>query len=154
MDTNYFEDELWKCETIENEAKVVLHHIHVSINQTRGSRINFESAGDKGDARKNSKNASQVLRNPKVQEYKKIRQQEILADMGYSAENVARKLIEMGFAEKGDTVYTPQVQLKALDLLQKQLGVQQSKSTIDANVREQVVIVNDLPEDEDGNKAQ
>ena len=44
MDTNYFEDELWKCETIENEAKVVLHHIHVSINQTRGSRINFESA--------------------------------------------------------------------------------------------------------------
>lgn len=110
--------------------------------------------GDKGDARKNSKNASQVLRNPKVQEYKKIRQQEILADMGYSAENVARKLIEMGFAEKGDTVYTPQVQLKALDLLQKQLGVQQSKSTIDANVREQVVIVNDLPEDDDGNKTQ
>ena len=43
--------------------------------------------------------------------------------------------------------------LKALDLLQKQLGVQQSKSTIDANVREQVVIVNDLPEDEDGNKT-
>jgi hypothetical protein len=73
--------------------------------------------------------------------------------MGYSAENVARKLIEMGFADKGDTVYTPQVQLKALDLLQKQLGVQQSKSTIDANVREQVVIVNDLPEDEDGNKT-
>ena len=73
--------------------------------------------------------------------------------MGYSAENVARKLIEMGFAEKGDTVYTPQVQLKVLDLLQKQLGVQQSKSTIDANVREQVVIVNDLPEDEDGNKT-
>ena len=60
----------------------------------------------------------------------------------------------MGFAEKGDTVYTPQVQLEALDLLQKQLGVQQSKSTIDANVREQVVIVNDLLEDEDGNKTQ
>ena len=29
--------------------------------------------GDKGDARKNSKNASQVLRNRRVQEYKKIR---------------------------------------------------------------------------------
>jgi hypothetical protein len=29
--------------------------------------------GDKGDFRKNSKNASQVLRNPRVQEYKKIR---------------------------------------------------------------------------------
>lgn len=43
MDTNYFEDELWKCETIENEAKVVLHNMHVSINQTRAARINFDS---------------------------------------------------------------------------------------------------------------
>lgn len=43
MDTNYFEDELWKCETIENEARAVLHHIHVSINQTRAARINFDS---------------------------------------------------------------------------------------------------------------
>lgn len=43
MDTNYFEDELWKCETIENEAKVVLHNMHVSINQTRAARINFGS---------------------------------------------------------------------------------------------------------------
>lgn len=44
MDTNYFEDELWKCETIEIEARAVLHNMHVSMNQTRGSRINFESA--------------------------------------------------------------------------------------------------------------
>lgn len=43
MDTNYFEDELWKCETIENEAKAVLHNMHVSINQTRAARINFDS---------------------------------------------------------------------------------------------------------------
>jgi hypothetical protein len=42
MDTNYFEDELWKFESIENEANEVLHHMHVSMNQTRGSRINFE----------------------------------------------------------------------------------------------------------------
>lgn len=109
--------------------------------------------GDKGEPIKNSKNASQVLRNPKVQEYKRIREQEILESLGFGAENVARKLIEMGFAEKGDTVYTPQVQLKALDLLQKQLGVQSSKSTIEANVKEQVVIVNDLPEDADGNQT-
>ena len=44
MDTNYFEDELWKCETIENEAKVVLHNMHVSINRTRAACINFESS--------------------------------------------------------------------------------------------------------------
>ena len=44
MDTNYFEDELWKFESIEIEARAVLHNMHVSTNQTRGSRINFESA--------------------------------------------------------------------------------------------------------------
>ena len=110
--------------------------------------------GAKGDRILHQKYASQILRSPRVQEYKRQREKEILESIGFSPQAVARKLVEMGFAEKGDTVYTPQVQLKALDLLQKQLGVQQSKSTIDANVREQVVIVNDLLEDEDGNKTQ
>lgn len=110
--------------------------------------------GAKGDRALHQKYASQILRSPRVQEYKRQREKEILESIGFSPQAVARKLVEMGFAEKGDTVYTPQVQLKALDLLQKQLGVQQSKSTIDANVREQVVIVNDLLEDEDGNKTQ
>lgn len=110
--------------------------------------------GAKGDRALHQKYASQILRSPRVQEYKRQREKEILESIGFSPQAVARKLVEMGFAEKGDTVYTPQVQLKALDLLQKQLGVQQSKSTIDANVSEQVVIVNDLPEDEDGNKTQ
>jgi len=41
QDTNYFEDELWKTETIENEAREILHKMHVSTNETRGNRINF-----------------------------------------------------------------------------------------------------------------
>ena len=100
--------------------------------------------GDKGNDLLNRKLASQVLRNPKVQLYKKIRQKQILQSKGCSAEVIARKLMEMGLAEKGDTVYTPQVQLKALDLLQKQLGLQQSKQNITAEVSEQVVIINDM----------
>lgn len=43
MDTNYFEDELWKFESIEIEARAILHNMHVSINQTRAARINFDS---------------------------------------------------------------------------------------------------------------
>ena len=111
--------------------------------------------GSKGDRNTNQKYASQVLRSEKVKEYKKNREQEILEEMGCNPQTIARKLMEIGFADKGDKVYTPAVQLKAIDLLQKQFGLQQSRSTIDANVKEQVMIVNDLPEDdEDANKTQ
>lgn len=60
MDTNYFEDELWKCETIENEAKVVLHNIHVSINRARAACINFESSSsiDSVESKTNNRNGT------------------------------------------------------------------------------------------------
>ena len=60
MDTNYFEDELWKCETIENEAKVVLHNMHVSINRTRAACINFESSSsiDFVESKTNNQNST------------------------------------------------------------------------------------------------
>jgi hypothetical protein len=38
----------------------------------------------------------------------------------------------MAFADKDDTVYTPAVQQKALDMLQKQLGLQKQKMDIDS----------------------
>ena len=47
-------------------------------------------------------------------------------------ERVANKLAQIAFAEKGDESYNATAQLKALDLLQKQLGLQQQ--TINANV--------------------
>jgi len=50
----------------------------------------------------------------------------------------------MGLADKDDKVYTPSIQLKALDLLQKQLGIQTNKQNITADINEQVVIINDM----------
>ena len=59
MDTDYFEDELWKCETIENEAKVVLHNMHVSINRTRAACINFDSFSiDSVESKTNNRNGT------------------------------------------------------------------------------------------------
>lgn len=49
-----------------------------------------------------------------------------------TADRLAEKLAEMAFAAKDDEVYTPQIALKAIDQLQKQLGLQKQK--IDANV--------------------
>ena len=49
-----------------------------------------------------------------------------------SADKIAAKLAEMAFADKNDEVYTPAIAAKALDMLQKQLGLQSQK--IDAKV--------------------
>ena len=46
---------------------------------------------------------------------------------------VMSKLAEIAFSEKGDSDYTTKDKLKALDLLQKQLGLQKQKLEADVN---------------------
>lgn len=69
---------------------------------------------------------------------KKLKKQEIrdylfsLQHDAYQAamitpERVAKELAEVAFAEKGDEYYTAPNKLRALDLLQKQLGLQTQK---------------------------
>lgn len=68
--------------------------------------------------------ASRLLKNPKVHNLVVEIQKQVFDSLCLNAEKVAIKLAEMGFAEKNDEYYTPQIQLKALDLLQKQMGLQ------------------------------
>lgn len=105
--------------------------------------------GDKGTKEKNQKNASQVFHMPACKEYKEQRQKEILEQMNCNAQAIARKLMTMAMAQKDDQYYTPTIQTKALDLLQKQLGIQQTKTKIDADVNAVVQFVEDIPNDED-----
>jgi phage terminase small subunit len=74
-----------------------------------------------------------VFRKPEVKEYIAELQKEAFAAACISAERVALKLAEIAFADKGDTDYTATSQLKALDLLQKQLGLQHQKIEADVN---------------------
>ena len=74
-----------------------------------------------------------VFRKPEVKEYIADLQKEAFAAACISAERVALKLAEIAFADKGDTDYTATSQLKALDLLQKQLGLQHQKIEADVN---------------------
>lgn len=74
-----------------------------------------------------------VFRKPEVKEYIAELQKEAFAAACISAERVALKLGEIAFAERGDDYYTATSQLKALDLLQKQLGLQQQKIEADVN---------------------
>ena len=52
----------------------------------------------------------------------------------------------MAFAEKGDDDYTASIKLKAIELIQKQLGLQSQK--IEANVNQETTIVVDIQEEE------
>lgn len=57
---------------------------------------------------------------------------EILGSKELVARQILAELTEMSFAEKDDEIYGPQVKLKAIELIQKQLGLQNQK--IDATI--------------------
>lgn len=77
--------------------------------------------------------AYQVLKRPRVKEYLKQLQAEAFERAMINPERVAIKLAEIAFAQKGDEYYNTQAQLKALDLIQKQMGLQQQKISADVN---------------------
>lgn len=72
-----------------------------------------------------------VLRKPEAKEYIEKLQKEAYEAALINAERVALKLADIAFSDKGDEYYGAQAQLKALDLLQKQLGLQQQKIKAD-----------------------
>lgn len=73
-----------------------------------------------------------TFRKPEIKEYIAALQKEAFEAAGINAERVALKLSDIAFADKQDEFYTVSAQLKALDLLQKQLGLQ--KQHIDADI--------------------
>lgn len=82
-----------------------------------------------------------VFRKPEVKEYIEKLQKAAFDAACINAERVGLKLAEIAFSEKGDDYYTATSQLKALDLLQKQLGLQTQK--IDADLHTDIEITID-----------
>lgn len=80
-----------------------------------------------------------MLKKPQISEYIDTLQKEAFAAACITAEKVGLKLAEIAFAAKGDEDYTTAAQLKALDLLQKQLGLQ--KQQIEADVKTDINII-------------
>ena len=72
-----------------------------------------------------------VLKRDGVKEYIAELQKEAFAAACISAERVALKLADIAFSDKDDKNYNASAQLKALDLLQKQLGIQTQKIEAD-----------------------
>lgn len=68
-----------------------------------------------------------LLKKPEIKEYIEARRTEIYEAYNIDANHIAEELASMAFAEKGDSIYTANVKLKALELLQKQFGLQNQK---------------------------
>ena len=79
-----------------------------------------------------------TFRKPEVKEYIEALQKVAFENACITAERVALKLADIAFAEKGDNDYNATAQLKALDLLQKQLGIQHNK--IEADIKTDINI--------------
>ena len=84
------------------------------------------------------KEGYRVLKRPGVKEYVTQLQKDAYAAACINAERVALKLAEIAFADKDDEAYGPSSQLKALDLLQKQLGLQHQK--VEADISTDIII--------------
>lgn len=74
-----------------------------------------------------------VFRKPEVKSYIRELQKIAFDNACITAERVALKLGEIAFSDKEDELYNVTAQLKALDLLQKQLGLQKQKLEADIN---------------------
>ena len=79
-----------------------------------------------------------TFRKPEVKEYIEALQKVAFENACITAERVALKLADIAFAAKGDEDYNATAQLKALDLLQRQLGIQHNK--IEADIKTDINI--------------
>ena len=86
------------------------------------------------------KNAYKTFHNPEVKAEIQRLQAEHYETLNINAYRIAEELADMAFAEKGDEDYTANIKLKALDLLQKQLGLQTQKVEADISTDINIVI--------------
>ncbi len=118
-----------------NEKQRKFCELYVSNGYKQGEA--YLEAYDLTDMDSARAGACRILKNQKIREYITQLQKEAFEAQCINAERVATKLAEIAFAQKDDQYYTAPNQLKALDLLQKQLGLQNQKiemSSQDINI--------------------
>lgn len=89
-------------------------------------------------------NANRLLRTPEIKEYIKELQRERFEALNISAERIACELAAMAFSDFDDNNNATS-KLKALDLLQKQMGLQSQKMEVNG---EQKIVIS-IGDDED-----
>ena len=85
----------------------------------------------------------ELLKKPAVNKFIQEETKARYEALDITAEHIAQELAEMAFAMKGDEDYTAQIKLKAMDLLQKQLGLQNKNVSVNADVNAGIQFVED-----------
>lgn len=125
--------------TEQMKACVDYYLSHLPYNQTAAYNAIYPSQGR--NARTLSTAASKFFHNPRVMKYKEERLQELYDEANINAQAIALRLAGIAYDTDKDNL---SASLKALDLLQKQLGLQNKNVNIDADINAAVQIVEDV----------
>lgn len=131
---------------LNDNAKACVEYYlsHLPYNQTNAYDAIYPNPDRKRDLTKQY--ASQFFKNPRVKKYKEDRMQEIFEEANINAESIAVRLSKIAFDERDENTTSS---LKALDLLQKQLGLQNKNVNMNADVTAGVTIIDDYGTVED-----
>lgn len=125
-------------ELTEQEKQFILIYISNGFNATDAYDITHPNV----NARKSySSNAYKYRK--RLQPFIEEKMRDKMEALDITAEHILMELAEMGFAPKGDEDYCASVKLKALDLLQKQMGLQNKNVNMNAEVTGAVTIIDD-----------
>lgn len=119
----------------KKEKKFCEEYIANGCNASRAYEVAYGCSIE--DARKRY---CKTFRKPEIKEYIAQLQKEAFAEACITAERIALKLADIAFAEKNDEIYGASAQLKALDLLQKQLSLQTQKIEADVSTDINIII--------------
>lgn len=119
----------------QKERAFCEEYVNNGCNATRAYMVAYDC-----DHRNANKDAYRMFKRDRVKDYIAQLQKESYEAAFITAERVALKLADIAFANKGDEYYDAKAQLKALDLIQKQLGLQTQKIEADVNTDINIVI--------------
>lgn len=107
----------------EKQQLFVVEYIATNFNAIQAYRNAYPKCAD-STARTN---AYQLLKKPHIKEAIAEAVSDALAARWVTADRVLMEISEVAFAQKGDEIYNTQSKLKALEMLQKQMGLLEKK---------------------------
>lgn len=130
-----------------SEKIFVAEYIANGFVATQAYRVAYPNA----NAKTVSGEAHRIPKRPVVRKAIVDTMKEYLGDFDELATKSLIKLEQMAFAEKGDEYYNPSSQLRAIELIQKQLGLQTQniKAQVDSKTTIEINIIGDTPKEDD-----
>lgn len=130
---------------LNDNAKACVEYYlsHLPYNMSAAYKAVYPSNG-RSQGTLNNK-ASAFFKNPRVQRYKEQRLKELYEEANINPETIAMRLAGIAFDTRDEVLNSS---LKALDLLQKQLGLQNKNVNMNADINAGITIIDDYGSEE------